>query len=373
MTIYWIYLAVCIISTGVVLASTPLIKSIALKFKKTDAPSDRKVHQQPMVRLGGVAIFSSTLFSLLCVFLFDSGHYSSSHTLLSSASTSTILLLLLGGSGFFLVGFADDLLDLSPFHRLWMQAVIATALWWFGIRVDTLMLPGIETPVSLGLLSLPITVLWLAGVVNAINWIDGLDGLAAGVSSIATAVMVVMAIAMSQPVTALIGSALFGSLLGFLYYNYNPAKIFMGDGGSYFIGFTLASLCIVGPQSIDNPFSTLLPLVILAIPVGDMTGVILARLYRKNSPFSADNRHLHHRLLSLNLSHKAVVWIVYVLTLATGSLALAMVGIVSRMTLLVELVVLLGICAWHLRQVVIAPAEGRNIVVRKKIWYSKNL
>ncbi len=367
MTIYWIYLIVCVISTGVVLTSTPFIKSIALKFKKIDAPSDRKVHQQPMVRLGGVAIFGSTLLSLLCVCLFDSGRY------LTPDSLSTVLLLLLGGSGFFLVGFTDDLFDLSPFHRLWMQAAIATALWWFGIRVDTIILPGIETPISLGLLSLPITVIWLAGVVNAINWIDGLDGLAAGVSSIVTMVLVVMAIAMAQPVTALIGSALLGSLLGFLYYNYNPAEIFMGDGGSYFIGFTLASLCIVGPQHIDNPFSTLLPLVILAIPVGDMTGVILARLYRKNSPFSADNRHLHHRLLSLDLSHKAVVWIVYVLTLATGSLALAMVGIVSSLTLLLELVALLGFCAWHLRQVLIVPSEGRNIVMRKKIWYSKNL
>jgi len=258
MAIYWIYIATCLLSASVALATTPIVRLIALKFKKFDVPTERKIHRQPMVRLGGIAIFGATLVSLFFAWLAGALDEFTAETL------STILLLLLGGSSFFFVGFADDLFELSAIKRLCMQGAIASIFWSLGIQIDTLTLPGLSAPIALGWLSLPITVFWLAGVVNAINWIDGLDGLATGVSSIITAVLVMLGIAMSQPVPAIIGSALLGSLLGFLYHNYNPAKIFMGDGGAYFIGFILASLCIVGPQHIDSPFSTVLPLVILA-------------------------------------------------------------------------------------------------------------
>jgi len=248
MAIYWIYIATCLLSASVALATTPIVRLIALKFKKFDVPTERKIHRQPMVRLGGIAIFGATLVSLFFAWLAGALDEFTAETL------STILLLLLGGSSFFFVGFADDLFELSAIKRLCMQGAIASIFWSLGIQIDTLTLPGLSAPIALGWLSLPITVFWLAGVVNAINWIDGLDGLATGVSSIITAVLVMLGIAMSQPVPAIIGSALLGSLLGFLYHNYNPAKIFMGDGGAYFIGFILASLCIVGPQHIDSPF-----------------------------------------------------------------------------------------------------------------------
>ena len=382
MTICGIYIAACLISAGAALGATPLVKSVALKFKQLDTPSDRKVHHQPTVRLGGVAIFTATLFSLLCIWTTGALGDFTPETLTS------LSLLVLGGSGFFLIGFADDLFDLSPFNRLWMQGAIASTLWGLGLQINTLTLPGLTEPVLLGWLSLPITVLWIAGVVNAINWIDGLDGLATGVSSIAVATLVTLGIAVSQPVPALVGSALLGSLLGFLVYNYSPATIFMGDGGSYFIGFILAGLCIVGPQHSNSPFATLLPLIILAIPLGDMTYVILSRLYRKQSPFCADNLHLHHRLLSQEITHETTVWIMYVLTLATGSLALVLVGLAGTFTLFTGLTVLLCFLVWQLSTAAFLFHESHqlskrseqrseqrtaDIGVRKELWYSKNL
>lgn len=345
---------------------TPLVKSIALAFKKLDAPSARKIHHQPMVRLGGVAIFGATLVPLVGLLLVDTAGQ------IDSETRATVLTLLLGGSGFFSVGFADDLFDLSAFHRLWMQSAIASILWLNHVRIDALTLPGFAT-VPFGWLSLPVTIIWLVGVVNAINWMDGLDGLATGVSSIATAVVVLLSVAMSQPAPALIGCALLGSLLGFLYYNYSPAQIFMGDGGSYFIGFLLASLCIVGPQQISTPFSTLLPLIILAVPLGDMTGVIFSRIYSRSSPFSADNRHLHHRLLQLQLSHQSTVWVMYALTLTLSSLAFVMLGMISPLMFFAEMTVFICFFTWQVWRAAIAVSNGSDVVVRKDLWYSENL
>lgn len=345
MTIYWIYIFAALLSAIIVLVATPLVKSVALKCGKFDMPCDRKVHKQPMVRLGGVAIFLATLISALCacwgVFQLVP---------LAQDAFYTTFLILLGGSGFFLIGFADDLVQLSVINRLAMQFVVAAALWSLGLRIEVWVLPGL-TPLALGWLSLPVTALWLSGVVNAINWIDGLDGLAAGVSGIATASLVVLCMAIAQPLPAILGAALVGSLLGFLYYNYNPATIFMGDGGSYFIGFVLASLCIIGPQHIDSPFATLLPLVILGVPLGDMLSVVLIRLYRKKSPFSADKLHLHHRLLDRNISHRATVWVLYGLTLMTSGLAFTLAGLVSTTGLmLLGIVGILTAFLWWMYQ-----------------------
>ncbi|MFK8184192.1 MAG: MraY family glycosyltransferase [Phormidesmis sp.] len=322
-----------------------------------------------MVRLGGVAVFVATLCAIGSAFLwFD---FSTVVGGVPSAEIAMVWLLIIGGAGFFLIGFADDLFDLSAVHRLWLQGLIAAVLWIFGLRIDTLFLPGL-VPCSLGWWSLPITVLWIAGVVNAINWIDGLDGLAAGVSAIATAVITSLAISTAQPMVALIASALLGSLLGFLVYNYNPAEIFMGDGGSYFLGFMLASLCIVGPQQVDMPMASLLPLLILAVPIGDMTSVIVARLYQRRSPFSADNLHIHHRLLNRELNYKTVVWVMYLLTFASGSLALTFAGVAGYFTLWTGSAVLMGFFIWQLvaqlknRQV--PQSKDSNVVVEKAIW-----
>lgn len=316
------HLIAFLIAAVVVLWTTPDVRTIGIKSGHVDKPSERKVHQRPMVRLGGVSIFAGTIISLMVVWWL--GGFGN----LSPEKEWQIWGVILGGVGFFIIGLTDDLLNLSPLARLIMQMIVAACSWNAGVSIDFITIPTLGI-VHLGWLSLPITVVWLVGMVNAINWIDGLDGLAAGVSGISALVMLVVSLYMQQPAAALIAAALAGAAIGFLRYNFNPAQIFMGDGGSYFMGFTLAAVAIIGLVKIPAFTAVFLPYVILAVPIVDMSAVILSRLSSGKSPFVADKRHLHHRLLKAGLSHRWAVLFIYSLALWAGSLALAIAGIPS--------------------------------------------
>jgi len=293
-----------------------------------------------MVRLGGVAICAATLGTLAVAG--SLGWFAS----LPSDSLAKIFWIMLGGLGFFLIGLADDLLSLSPFVRLLLQVIVAGWVWQAGVRVDFITIPGLGLVQLIDGISLILTVVWLTGVVNAINWIDGLDGLASGVSGIAAIAMFIMCLFMGQLGEAFVMAALAGSLLGFLYYNFNPAQIFMGDSGSYFIGFVIAGISITGLVKSAAVFAILLPFLILAVPILDMSMVILARLCHGCSPFAADKRHLHHRLLNAGLSHRLSVFVIYTLTFWAGSLALVIIGVPSGLFLLGSATSLLGCTTW---------------------------
>ncbi|MDF5718994.1 MAG: MraY family glycosyltransferase [Rhizonema sp. PD37] len=334
------HLIAFLVAAVVVLWTIPDVRNIGIKSGRVDKPGDRKVHQRPMVRLGGVSIFTGTIFSLMIVWCLGGfGH-------LSPEKEWQIWGVILGGIGFFLIGLADDLLNLSPFLRLFLQIVVAIGAWKAGVSIEFLSIPTMGM-VDLNWLSMPITVIWLVGMVNAINWIDGLDGLAAGVSGIASIVMLFVALFMHQPAAALIAAALGGASLGFLRYNFNPAQIFMGDGGSYFMGFTLAAVGIIGLVKTPAVTAILLPYLILAVPIVDMSAVILTRLRRGKSPFTADKSHLHHRLLHAGLSHRLTVLFIYSLTLWVGSLALAVAGIPSGITYACGATSLLSCTCWQ--------------------------
>ncbi|NJK37642.1 MAG: undecaprenyl/decaprenyl-phosphate alpha-N-acetylglucosaminyl 1-phosphate transferase [Oscillatoriales cyanobacterium RM2_1_1] len=339
------HLLAFLISAVVVLLSTPVVKQIGLRSGRVDLPSDRKVHQHPMVRLGGVSIFMGTLIALLVVW-WSGGFIDASGQPLSPKQEYEIWGVILGGLAFFLIGLADDLYSLSPFTRLLLQAGVASLAWGVGVRIEFLTVPFVGLA-HIGWLSLPVTVTWLVGMVNAVNWIDGLDGLAAGVSAISAMVMCVVSLFMNQPAAALISAALAGSAIGFLRYNFNPAQIFMGDGGSYFIGFTLAAVGVIGLVKTAVVTSVLLPYVILAVPILDMVAVIVDRLRNGKSPFKADNRHLHHRLLKAGLSQKLTVIFIYSLTLWVGCLALAFSGIPSGLAYALGATGLLGYTSWR--------------------------
>ncbi|WP_414623659.1 glycosyltransferase family 4 protein [Calothrix sp. CCY 0018] len=329
-----------LLAAVVVLWTTPDVKNIGIKSGRLDKPSERKVHQSPMVRLGGVSIFAGTVISLLMVWWLGGFGF------LPPDKEWQIWGVTLGGLAFFLIGLADDLFNLSPLVRLLIQTLVASCAWKAGVSIDFISIPtgGL---IHLGWLSLPITVIWLVGMVNAINWIDGLDGLAAGVSGIAAMVMLIAALFMQQPAAALIAAALSGATFGFLRYNFNPAQIFMGDGGSYFIGFTLASVGVIGLVKIPAVTAVLLPYVILAVPIVDMSTVILGRISQGKSPFLADKTHLHHRLLEAGLSHRLTVLFIYSLTLWVGSLALAIAGIPSGTVYACGSTSLLSYTSWH--------------------------
>ncbi|MES1022575.1 MraY family glycosyltransferase [Gloeocapsa sp. BRSZ] len=340
MPIQLYHLIAFFVSALVVLWTTPVVKTIGIKSGRVDQPNERKVHQRPMVRLGGVAIFTGTIVALLLVW--SLGGFG----ILPPTKEWEVWGVTLGGIAFFLIGLADDLLSLSPFLRLLIQVIVAGIVWQMGVHIDFLSIPFVGL-IQLGWLSLPFTVIWLVGMANAINWIDGLDGLAAGVSGIAATVMLFVALSMQQPAAALIAAALAGGTLGFLRYNFNPAQIFMGDGGAYFIGFTLAGVGIIGLVKTAAVTAVLLPYLILAVPIVDMSAVILARLRQGKSPFSADKRHLHHRLLRAGLSHRFAVLFIYSLTLWVGTLALAFAGIPSGIAYACAGTSLLSYTSWQ--------------------------
>jgi UDP-GlcNAc:undecaprenyl-phosphate/decaprenyl-phosphate GlcNAc-1-phosphate transferase len=338
------HLAAFVISALVVLLTTPLVKDLGIKSGYFDPPGGRKVHQRPMVRLGGISIFLGTVAALLL--LWWAGGFGSQ----PPDKDSEIWGVTIGGLSFFLIGLADDLFSLSPFVRLLLQVAVACWSWHAGVQIEFLSIPFVGLTSLPDWINLPATVIWLVGMANAINWIDGLDGLAAGVSGIAAVVMLIVCLFMNQPEAALIAAALAGGALGFLRYNFNPAQIFMGDGGAYFMGFTLAGVGIIGLVKGVTTVAVLLPYLILAVPILDMSAVIFDRLRNGKSPFIADKRHLHHRLLNAGLSHRLTVLFIYALTLWVGSLALAFSGVPSGLGYAIAATALLTYTTWQVRR-----------------------
>ncbi|MCU0547718.1 MAG: undecaprenyl/decaprenyl-phosphate alpha-N-acetylglucosaminyl 1-phosphate transferase [Leptolyngbya sp. Prado105] len=337
------FFAAFLISFLVVIVTTPIINRYGRRIGLVDTPNHRKVHQRPMVRLGGVAMFIGVVIAMFVAW--GMGGFDA----LKPGKESEVLGVAIGGIAFFLIGLADDLFNLSPKTRLVLQTVVSGLVWQSGVQIDFLTNPiaGLGLSALPDWLSLPITVVWLVGMANAINWIDGLDGLAAGVSGIAAFVMFWTCLFMGQPHAALFAAALAGATFGFLRYNFNPAQIFMGDGGAYFIGFTLAGVSVIGLVKSVTTVAVLLPYVILAVPILDMSAVILDRLRRGKSPFVADKRHLHHRLLKAGLSQRLAVLFIYSLTLWAGSLAMAVSGMPSGVGYAIAATVILSVTSWQ--------------------------
>jgi len=296
----------------------PVVRRLGLRWGLTDQPDPRKQHLTPMVRLGGVGIVVGFCLSLLLTWML--GGFGE----LPASRDHLIWSPLLGSLGFFAIGLSDDLFQLPPLPRLALQIGVAMAVWSQGVRIGAVTLP-FDSGLSLALpslLSLLATVVWLVGITNAINWLDGLDGLAAGVSGIAAIALLSVSFSLHQNGAGLLAAALAGACLGFLRHNFNPARIFMGDGGSYFLGFSLAAISLVGPAKELTTVSLLLPLLILSLPLADMSAVIMGRVSDGRSPFYPDRRHLHHRLLRAGFSHRRTVVLIYAFTQWLASLAL---------------------------------------------------
>lgn len=335
------HLVAFFVSSLVVLLATPMVKRVGLKSGIVDLPGGRKIHQRPMVRVGGVSIFAGTLIALLVVW------WTGGFGILPPTKEYEVWGVTLGGLAFFLIGLADDVFTLPALTRLVMQLLIAALAWQAGVQIDFLTVPFVGLVPLQDWISLPITVIWLVGMANAINMIDGLDGLASGVSGIAAMVMMIVCLFMHQPAAALIAAALAGGSLSFLRYNFNPAQIFMGDGGAYFMGFTLAGVGVIGLVKVVTTVAVLLPYLILAVPILDISAVVVDRLRRGKSPFAADKRHLHHRLLKAGLSQRLIVIFIYSLTLWVGTLALAFSGIPSGFGYAIAATAFLSFTSWQ--------------------------
>ena len=293
---------------------TPFVKKLAFKIGAVDVPKDnRRMHKKPIPRLGGLAI---VLSFLLCTFLLVK-------------LDKQMQGILLGAVIILVVGVLDDCLALPALPKFFAQILAASIVVWNGCEIRYLTNPFSAVPIDLGWLAGPVTVVWIVMMTNAVNFIDGLDGLAVGVSGISTGTMLVIALLLGEESVAVILAALLGACLGFIPYNFNPAQIFMGDTGSTFLGFILASISVQGLFKMYAVISFMVPFLILGVPFFDVTFAVIRRLAKGQNPMTADRGHIHHRLIDMGLSQKQSVAIVYMLTGVLGLAAVLLANTTS--------------------------------------------
>lgn len=343
MAVEWYYLLAFILGTSFVIAITPVVKKIGLATGQVDKPDSRKIHKLPIVRIGGIGIFAAVMLTL--VFLYVAGGFS----FLTSEQVRVVMSVTFGGCAFFVMGLADDLWDLSPFNRLGLQLLTVALLWWQGLQVDLTFLPW-GNPFLINSLSFVITFLWLAGVANAVNWVDGMDGLAGGTTGIIALGVLFITLENENYGLALLMAAVAGSAIAFLWYNFHPASIFMGDSGSNFLGFMLAACTLLGVANEPSLGTTIAPFFLLGVPIGDMLIVINARLRKGQSPFVADKIHLHHRILAKGNSQTMTALFIYSVTLWTGTMGLILCGFEQPWLYFVPATMLLLVMTWQLQK-----------------------
>lgn len=296
-----------VLSAVVTVIVIPTIRYFALKLTIVDQRSKRKIHNRIVTRFGGLAIYAGFIFAMINVFLFNSR--------IDQQDFLGYMALIIASTLILLLGLFDDVKGANAFIKFSVQILAAWILIQAGFIVKYISNPFGDS-IVLGIFAIPFTILWLIGITNAINLIDGLDGLAAGIVFIVSGSMAWMFIASGCLMPAFFAIALAGACLGFLRYNYSPAKIFMGDTGSLFLGFSVAALAILTNRKGYTTIGLLLPVIIgLGIPIYDTLLALFRRLViKKVNPFQADNEHIHHALLRLKLKPESAVIILWALT-----------------------------------------------------------
>ena len=328
--------------------ATPLVKNLAYKVGAIDVPKDnRRMHHEPIPRLGGLAIFIAFLFTVIVLADID----------------RTTRGILLGAIMIVILGVMDDIMTLKALPKFLVQIAAAGVAVYHGCVIQFISNPNIFSPqdyLNLGWLSIPVTIIWIVAITNAVNFIDGLDGLAVGVSAISTASLLIIALMVEELNIAIILAALLGSCLGFIPYNKNPAKIFMGDTGATFLGFILATLSVQGLFKLYAIISFAVPFLILGIPIFDICFAFLRRIAKGQNPMKADRGHVHHRLIDMGFNQKQAVAISYMLTAILG---LAAVLLTSSGEL--RALILIG-------AVIVVGAIGVRIIYKKPHHHGEN-
>ena len=287
-------------------AATPIIKLFAQKVGAMDVPGEaRRVHDHPIPRMGGLAIFLGFILSVV----------------LFGAITRPVQGILLGAVLIVAVGAIDDVVALPWWVKLLVQLAAAVVAVLHGVVIENLMNPIVfdnDVVLHLGFLSIPVTIVWIVAITNSVNLIDGLDGLAAGVSTIAGVTMLVIALLLADATVAVLLAALVGACIGFLPYNLNPAKIFMGDTGALLLGYVLSTASILGLFKFYAVVSFAVPFLVLAVPLFDTAFAFFRRLLTGKNPMKPDRGHFHHRLLDMGLSQKQAVAILYIISAILG-------------------------------------------------------
>ncbi len=326
-------LGACVIAFIFSFASTPLVKHLAIKWKAVDIPKDgRRMHKSPIPRLGGLAIIFGFIVSMLCF----------------GVMTREVMSIMAGALIIAVMGIVDDIKALDAKPKFLIQIIAATIVVIGGdMKIQVFTNPFLWSDATYLLLpdwiSVILSIVWIVFITNSVNFIDGLDGLAAGVSAIMSVSMVFIATRLGEYYVAVIGVALMGACFGFLPYNFNPAKIFMGDTGSTFLGFILASLSIIGVFKSFAIISFAVPLLILGLPMFDAIFAMVRRVSKGQSPMQADRGHLHHRLIDMGFSQKQSVFILYIISgiLGLSAIILAESGSLRAMLLLASVLVVI--------------------------------
>lgn len=315
------YVAAFLVALVVAALLTPIVRRLGLRLGAVSEPGGRHVHRASIPRLGGIAIALALIAPIVGLFLVD--------TVVAAGfreASRLVIGMLIGATALCVVGVIDDTRGLRALYKLVAQVTAAVVAFGFGFRIEAVQLPVIGV-LEMGIFALPITVIWIVGVTNAVNLIDGLDGLAAGVVFFAAMTNFVVAYLSGSVFVAVLMAAMMGSLVGFLFYNFNPARIFMGDSGSYFLGFVLAASSLAGSmQKASTAVSLLVPVIALGVPIFDTLFSMVRRFLERRPVFSPDRGHIHHRLLDIGVTHRRAVILLYgvsvVLTVAAIGVSL---------------------------------------------------
>ncbi|WP_201714579.1 glycosyltransferase family 4 protein [Rossellomorea arthrocnemi] len=333
-------LIICFLLT---LGITPLVKKLAYKVGATDQPNVRKVHQKIMPRMGGLAIYIGFIAGF--VILRPEDPYAGA--------------IILGSAIILLTGMADDIFELSARLKLLGQLIAAVTVVLGGVQIEFINLPfGGE--LEFGPLSIPITILWIVGITNAINLIDGLDGLAAGVSTIGLATIGFMAMLKGDVFVMSIALILIVSTIGFLYFNFHPAKIFMGDTGALFLGYMIAVLSMLGFKNVTM-ISLIIPLIILGVPISDTFFAIIRRIVNKSPLHAPDKSHLHHCLLRIGFTHKQTVIIIYAIA-AMFSMAAIIFSMSTVWGAMIVVAILLIAIEWFIESIGLVNSNYQPLI-----------
>lgn len=315
---------------------TPFVGKVATRFNIVDEPSERKVHTRPIPRIGGVALFLSFFFPL-GLLVFNLKMFAQ-----FVDSDFRLLFFVIGAVLIFLLGLWDDIRRLPSSVKFAGQIMVAIFVYYGGIKIQIISVPFIQS-FDFGIFALPSTVFWFVLVINAINLADGLDGLAAGISLFVSLTMLVICLTNDHIQEALGFAALGGSLIAFLRYNFNPASIFMGDSGSYFLGYVLAALSILGSIKGQVATAMVIPVIALGIPLIDTMWAPIRRFFLGKKMFRPDSSHLHHTLMKLGYSHRRAVLLMYACTIVLGISSIILIHSKDETAALVLLVVGSGV------------------------------
>ncbi len=298
------------IALVITMGLTPLVRMLAFKYGAVDDPKrdDRRIHKEPLPRWGGIAIYAGIAIAILAVLPF------------AYPNTTPFPLYLIGalliGGGLVVAGVLDDLYQYSAKIQLLILLAAGVAIQFFAdnlgqVHIKTIGIPFTDGYISLAWAAIPLTAIYIFVITKTMDTIDGVDGLASGIAAISAGTLMTIAVYEGQPRVAIIAAAVAGACIGFLRHNYNPAKIIMGTGGAYILGFMLACLSIVGAVKTAAALTLIIPIFVFGVPIMDAIQVVIRRKLSGVPITQADKRHLHHQLLKKGLTQRQTVWVLY--------------------------------------------------------------